>query len=153
MNAVLQIPLSLFCSYLLSLHFIVAWYKILDAKRNQFIEQSSLTRQLHNFCGSMGLGCSIFLLWPFNFWSDVWHTRITQFYFISLFWKIFTNLWLSGECLLINVMNISPILILTDLLYGGLNQIMLRFLCFFFWLLIADTEVWFSHPLSFRHFS
>ena len=35
-------------------------------------------------------------------------------------------------------MNILPILVLTDLLYGGLNQIMLHFLFFLFWLFCFD---------------
>ena len=42
--------------------------------------------------------------------------------------KIFTNLLFGGKCLLINLMNILPILVLTDLLYGGLNQLIFRFL-------------------------
>ena len=58
--------------------------------------------------------------------------------------KIFTNLWFDGRCLLINLMNILPILVLTDLPYGGLNQIMLRFLFFLFcFLLIVDIVAWF----------
>ena len=42
--------------------------------------------------------------------------------------KNFTNLRFDGKCLLINLMNILPILVLMNLLYGGLNQIMLSFL-------------------------
>ena len=61
--------------------------------------------------------------------------------------KIFTNLWFGGKCLLINLMNILPILVLTDLLYGGFNQIMLGFPFFFFWLfsflLVAHIVAWF----------
>ena len=58
--------------------------------------------------------------------------------------RIFTNLWFGGKCLLINLMNILPILVLTDLLYGGLNQIMLRFLFFLFcFLLVVDIVAWF----------
>ena len=42
-------------------------------------------------------------------------------------------------------MNILPMLVLTDLLYCGLNQIMLRFLFFLFecFLLVVDAVAWF----------
>ena len=128
-----QISLYLFCLYLLSLHFIVAWYKILDAKHNPFNGQSSLTRQFHNFCGSAGLGCSVFFVVTVYFWSDVSHARTTKFYCV-----FGEDLWFCGTYLLINILNILPILVLTDLLYGGLKQMMLRFFLFvlivFFWL-------------------
>ena len=120
------------CFYLLLLHFIVAWYKILDFKHNPLNVQSSLTRHLHNFCGSAGLCCSIFFLWSFIF--DLMFGMQEWLSFIVFLLKIFTNLWFGGKCLLINLMNILPILVLTDLLYGGFNQIMLRFLFFLFWL-------------------
>ena len=119
MNVVLQISLYLFCLYLLSLQFIVVWYKILDVKHNLF------NRQLHNLCGSAGLGCSIFFVVTVYFWSDVWHARITKFYCV-----FGEDLWFGGTYLLINILNILPILVLTDLLYGGLKQMMLRFFLF-----------------------
>ena len=135
MNVVSQIHLYLFCLYLLSLHFIVAWYKILDVKCNPFDGQSSLTRQLHNFCGSAGFGCSIFFGVTVYFWSDVGHPRITKLIVFLL--KIFTNLRFGGKCLPINLMNIFSILVLTDWLYVGFNQIVLGVLFFLFRLLYS----------------
>ena len=123
LNVVSQIPLYVFCLHLPSMHFIVAWYEMLDVKHNSFIGKSSLTRQLHNFCGSVGLGCSTFLLWPFIF--DLMFGMQEWLSFIVFLLTIFTKLWFGGKCLLINSMNILPTLVLTDLLYGGLNQIML----------------------------
>ena len=41
--------------------------------------------------------------------------------------KNFSNLRFDEKCLLINLMNILPILVLMNLLYGELNQIMLSF--------------------------
>ena len=144
MNVVSQILLYLFCLYLLSLQFIVAWYKILDVKHIPFIGQSSLTRQLHNFCGFVGLGCTIFLLWPYIF--DLMFGIQESLSFIVLLLKIYTNLRFGGKCLLINLMNILPILVLIHLLYGGLNQIILHFFFSFYFdcfLLVVDTVVWF----------
>ena len=45
-----------------------------------------------------------------------------------------SRLWFGEKCLLINLMNILSIMVLPDLLYGGLNQIMLCFLFSLFWL-------------------
>ena len=81
--------------------------------------------------------CRIFFAVTVYSWPDVWHVRISKFYCVLL--KILTNLWFGVKCLLINLMNILTILVL-NLLYGGLNQIMLRFFL-----------VW--HSLFFRHFS
>ena len=132
------------CTYYLpSLHFIVAWYKILDAKHNPFTGQTSLTKQLRNVCGSVGLGCSIFLLWPFIF--DLMFGMQEQVSFIVFLLNIFTNLRFGGKCLLINLMNVLPILVLTDLLYDGLTQICCVFfsVCYKCFHLIVDIVVWF----------
>ena len=151
MNVVSQIPLYLFSLYLLLLRFIVAWYKILDLKHNPFNGQSSLTREWHNFCCSAGLGCSI-LLRPFIF--DLMFGMQEWLSFIVFLLKIFTHLWFGQKCLLINLMNILPVLVLTDLLHGGLNQIMLAFLLLLFWLF--SFGCWYFSlglcPLLFRHF-
>ena len=140
---------SLFCLHLLSSHTTVAWYKVLDVKHDPFIGLSSLIRQLHNFCGSVAFGFSTFLLWQF-FWFDVWHAQITNFYCVF----VFTNLWLGRKCLLINLTDVLPIVAFTDLLYGGLNQIMLHLRFFLFWLF--SFGCWycslFLYPLLFRHF-
>ena len=129
-----QISLYLFCLYLLSLHFIVAWYKyltlnIIHSMDNPFNRQGS-------FIISVVLRAWVavfFFVVTVYFWSDVWHARITKFYCV-----FGEDLWFGGTYLLINILNILPILVLTDLLYGGLKQMMLRFFLFvlivFFWL-------------------
>ena len=65
--------------------------------------------------------------------------------------KIFTNLWFGGKCLLINLMNILPILVLTDLLYGGLYLIIKRFLFFWFWLFSFDC--WYCSLVLYQLYS
>ena len=142
--------LCMFFLYLLSLHLIVGWYKILDVKRNPLIGQS-LTGQLHNFCDAVGLGCTIFLS-PFIF--DLFGMQ-EKLSFIVFLLKSFTNLWFGGKCLLNNLMNIIPILVFTDLLYSELNRVMLRFLFFLFW--SFSLCCWccslILYPLCFRDFS
>ena len=137
---------------LFRIYFIVAWYKILDVKHNPLIGQSSLIRQLHSFCGSVGLGCSIFLLWLFIF--DLMFGMLEQLSFLVFLLKVFTSLWFGGKRLLINLVNILSILLFMDLLYGGLNQKMLRFLFLLFWLFSFGCSYCslVLCPLLFKHF-
>ena len=118
-----------------------------------YIGWTCLTRQKHNFCGFVGFGCSIFLLWPFIF--DLMFGIQNKMSFVMFLLKIFTKWCFGGKYLLINLMNIVLILVFTDLLYGGLNQIMLRFLFFLFWLFCSGC--WycnlFLYSLFFGHFS
>ena len=108
------------CSFLLTLHFTVAWYKIFDVKHDPFIVQSSLTSSCIICVALWAWVVGVFFFFVIvYFWSDVRHARITSFYYVYA--ENFTNLlW---KYLLINLMNILPIMVLADFLYDGLNNI------------------------------
>ena len=57
---------------------------------------------------------------------DGGHAAVAKFYGVPL--KIFLSLWPAGKDLSIRLMNARPMLVLTFLLYGGLNLITFLFL-------------------------
>ena len=60
---------------------------------------------------------------------DISRATIANFYctFLNNLW----NLWWGGKCFFIRFRNIFPVLVFTFLLYGGLNQKIFLFCCFF----------------------
>ena len=95
-------------------------------KCKPFIGKSSLPRQLHGFCGSVSLGCSIFFVMLIYL---ILCLACKNNWVLLFLWKIFINLWFGRKCSVIKLMNILAILVFTDLLYRGLTQ-MLPYLFF-----------------------
>ena len=94
--------------------------------------------------------CPLFILGIF--WIQL------QLTFIVLLLKILCSLWDFGKCLLINRGNIFSIFVDTDLLNGGLDQIIFRDLCFGFsrWFLMYSKSTLnplFSIAPSYSHFA
>ena len=131
-----------FASFLLVftiIAFLVTRYKILDVQHNPFIGKSSLTRQSHLFYGSVDFVAFylVFCIFVFAFifiFILIWHSACENSWVLLFLLKIFANLWFGGKCLLINLINILPMMVFTNLLYGDLNQIMLCFIFLLFWL-------------------
>ena len=92
-----QIPLYLFCLYLLSLQLIVAWCKILVVERNPFIgnllERGNCIIFVALWPLAVVLLCSnhLFLILCLTCKNKIHCVFVENFYKLMIWWKLFTN--------------------------------------------------------------